>query len=202
MGLVSSICPPSIPKSLTTNRNIKLNSEVMAIKLIGSRYRADGVNWKKGVFLASMVGVVSFALSGCRYLCYKSDDEFIENALEHLVKFHNSEGNMRFYGTYLYNSKATDYSPFEGDYLAASSVEEFLEVNEGCCSFSYRGGEGWVPKFSARLATDFEGFVTIKYQLRKNSGAEIVGPIISAEVAMNSCAEIIPYNEIRPGRFD
>lgn len=108
-----------------------------------------------------------------------TEDAMIKSAIEHLIgqqfEFHGkieSDGSIKKYPVIKY-----------------TSVEEFLEFNNNCCTFSRRGQETFLPSLPYRIINDYEGTVLVddwKLRILTDSGEE-VSALIDTAVQMNSC---------------
>ncbi len=154
-----------------------------------------------GLFLTTIVILAFGLLTGSRFGCRVNDDDvLIQRTLEHFVVLQNS-GYDDFLRYNLFSSGPV-LAPWDGRYLVPISVDYFRAKNVDCCEFSYRGEDGWLPKWLKRFSTDYEGVVTINYKLRRVEGSGTVETVHKAEIPINSCAEPIPLSRLRNGIFD
>ena len=139
-----------------------------------------------------IIGAVGFLwlslLSGCGSGCGDIEDEvFIQKALEHFIASQRE--------TPAYSS---DDSLVVRPNEIYTSVEEFRAENPNCCSFGYRGTDGFLPEWWARVNNDYEGTVIIRYNARVVYEGETREEARSGDVYLNSCGEIIHSSKLWP----
>jgi len=77
--------------------------------------------------------------------------------------------------------------------IAYSSVDEFLELNKGCCSIGPRGGDGYFePTFMRRLFGSIAAIVVVDYVHRyvDERGVQHSDPVTRQE-AVNVCGDVV-----------
>ncbi len=73
-----------------------------------------------------------------------------------------------------------------------SSSDEFNSLNPDCCTFSYRGAEGYLPNRFWRYKNNFVGFVEFKYFLMEpTDNTMTMLPGGQRFFAIDSCNQII-----------
>jgi hypothetical protein len=118
---------------------------------------------------------------------YVSDDEKIRSVVSGLLGYRDKK--------YFRNTEAGIIEvpgPREIEY---SSVDEFLELNEGCCSIGPRGGDGYEePTFLRRLFGSLADIVVVDYvyQYVDERGVQHSDPV-TRQVAVDVCGHVPKY---------
>jgi hypothetical protein len=151
----------------------------------------------KGRLPARWIGLGLFLLLAAGLLLERRDDncngtpteqEFIDNAVEYFL-------TLQFESAFRKNADGNIVAvPFK----IYSDLANFYAVSPNCCTFSYRGQDGYLPSLLYQMRHDYKGTVIIRHPILREITDDglILHNTINRSVRMNGCAQpIITENE-------